>query len=117
MHTELGDEGEIWFGEDAEETLVDWVTKRFEGTSPRILDLGTGNGHLLHVLAEAGFASAQMLGIDYSPAAVQLARAIAKKRGVEDMTFETVDIFSDDLTRLGQFDLVLDKVRDANAST
>ena len=111
MHSELGEEGEIWFGEDSEEVIVDWVIERFDpAASPRVLDLGTGNGHLLHVLAEAGFATSQMVGIDYSPAAIELAEAIAKRRDVEDITFETVDIFSGDLARLGSFDLVLDKV-------
>ena len=107
----FADQPQREFGEDSEEVIVDWVIERFDpAASPRVLDLGTGNGHLLHVLAEAGFATSQMVGIDYSPAAIELAEAIAKRRDVEDITFETVDIFSGDLARLGSFDLVLDKV-------
>lgn len=38
-YTELQDEGEIWFGEDSEETIVDFLTDRFDTSSfTRILD-------------------------------------------------------------------------------
>lgn len=40
------------------------------------LDLGTGNGSLLHALRSAGWAG-RCLGVDYSPGAVALARQVA----------------------------------------
>ena len=53
-----------------------------------------------------------MLGIDYSQPAIDLARAIASKREADGMRFETVDLFdAAQVDRLGQFDLILDKVR------
>ena len=53
-----------------------------------------------------------MLGIDYSQPAIDLARAIATKREADGMRFETVDLFdATQVDRLGEFDLILDKVR------
>ena len=61
------------------------------------LDVGTGNGHLLFELREADEEySGRMVGIDYSPASVKLANAIAEQRALE-VQFEVVDIIKDDL--------------------
>ena len=41
---DIGDEGEVWFGEEAAESMVEWCIDRFgvstdeEATSPTILD-------------------------------------------------------------------------------
>jgi SAM-dependent methyltransferase len=43
------------------------------------LDLGTGNGHLLFALRDAGWCGG-MVGVDYSPASLKLARQIGEIR-------------------------------------
>jgi len=43
------------------------------------LDVGTGNGHLLFALRDAGW-EGYMLGVDYSAASIRLARQIGQKR-------------------------------------
>jgi SAM-dependent methyltransferase len=43
------------------------------------LDLGTGNGHLLFALRDAGWRG-QMLGVDYSAASLKLAKQIGENR-------------------------------------
>lgn len=43
------------------------------------LDIGTGNGHLLFALRDAGW-EGHMLGVDYSPASIRLARQIGQRR-------------------------------------
>lgn len=57
--TEIGDEGEVWFGQESAEEMVEWVIDHFgvstdtAATYPTILDVGCGNAHLLMLLAEA----------------------------------------------------------------
>ncbi|PCH42404.1 S-adenosyl-L-methionine-dependent methyltransferase [Wolfiporia cocos MD-104 SS10] len=81
---EIGDEGEIWFGEDSVEKMVDWALENIPPSAdsmPYILEVGAGNGNLLLALHEAGYAPDRMCGVDYSADAVRLAKAIADSRG------------------------------------
>ncbi|KAF9993171.1 hypothetical protein BGZ80_002825 [Entomortierella chlamydospora] len=91
-----GDIGEIWFGEDSAMKMVDWVEEHYEDikeTCP-VLDLGCGNGHLLLDLAELGFKD--LTGIDYSPAAIQLARAVATDKELDHVIkYEAVDFLAE----------------------
>ena len=61
-------------------------------SEPRyVLDIGTGNGHLLFALMEAQEEDlapgtvdpSRLCGIDYSPASIQLCHSIAENRGNE----------------------------------
>ncbi|KAJ6977337.1 EEF1A lysine methyltransferase 2-like [Populus alba x Populus x berolinensis] len=70
-----------------------------------VLDIGTGNGLLLHELAKQGFSD--LTGVDYSEGAIKLARRLADRDG-----FSNINLLVDDVleTKLGrQFQLVLDK--------
>ncbi|KAK4048992.1 Protein-lysine N-methyltransferase efm4 [Microbotryomycetes sp. JL221] len=90
---EIGDEGEVWFGEDSADKMVQWVERHVPDTATPILDVGTGNGQLLFALAEAGYTS--LTGVDYSAPSTQLAQSIAVAREVEPRpTFITGDILS-----------------------
>ncbi|OAQ22640.1 S-adenosyl-L-methionine-dependent methyltransferase [Linnemannia elongata AG-77] len=91
-----GDIGEIWFGEDSAVKMVDWVEEHYEGEKETcaILDLGCGNGHLLLDLAELGFED--LTGIDYSPAAIELAKAVAEDKEVDHIIkYEAVDFLAE----------------------
>ena len=44
-----------------------------------ILDLGTGNGSTLFQLRQSGAFTGPMLGVDYSPQSIQLARTLAQR--------------------------------------
>jgi len=90
----------------------------------RILDLGTGNGHLLFSLRDEGW-QAELVGVDYSAGSVALARQIAAayrdedgeeytargSDGVPPLTFEEYDIIHGVPGGWLQdgFDVVLDK--------
>lgn len=92
------------FGEDSVERMVDYVAEWLEEESfsepPYVLDLGTGNGHLLFAMLESeemppnALDAPRMLGVDYSPASIQLARAIGAKRGgaCASVKFEEADL-------------------------
>ncbi|CAH1756777.1 10239_t:CDS:2 [Entrophospora sp. SA101] len=70
---EFGDIGEIWFGQDSVEKMV--ISNSSKSTS--ILDIGCGNGHLLLELAK-NHQYTNLVGIDYSSDAIELAKNIAK---------------------------------------
>jgi EEF1A lysine methyltransferase 2 len=92
-------------------------------TSPSILDLGTGNGSTLFQLRLSGHFTGPMVGVDYSPQSIQLARTLAHRYAstdpenrCADIQFQVLDlIHSDPATQpwwpsdAGGFDLVLDK--------
>jgi SAM-dependent methyltransferase len=74
-----GDPGEIWFSLACQHRVVNWLKRQnnvsVEETS--VLDIGCGNGALLIELAGEGFQ--KLTGIDYSPAAVELAKQVAHR--------------------------------------
>ncbi|KAL8772984.1 MAG: hypothetical protein Q9209_002004 [Squamulea sp. 1 TL-2023] len=80
-------------------------------TSTTFLDLGTGNGEMLFLLRSEGGFTGKMLGIDYSPASVELASRIAKQKGYksEEVGFRECDILATEEWEEGEFDVVLDK--------
>lgn len=109
---ELGEEGEVWFGEDAVMRMVKFLENyyiesdtRFASPelAPTVLDLGTGNGNLLFDMLETSadlediVSPASMVGIDYSAASIDLAKAIGKKRGegCDKVTFLQSDLLDD----------------------
>lgn len=102
------DEGEIWFGEDSEDKIVDYLQDNLDITSTTLtcIDLGTGNGHLLFRLRDEGF-QWNLCGLDYSHGSVDLAKSIAQQRGCNDIRFKVSD-FMKDFT-LDKADLILDK--------
>ncbi|KAG9449058.1 hypothetical protein H6P81_009023 [Aristolochia fimbriata] len=129
---EHGHAGEIWFGSEIMEVVVNW-TKNLciniskghtqnlaDGASSKcesveevnkwlpiwsVLDIGTGNGLLLQELAKEGFCD--LTGTDYSEAAIDLARNLAVRGGFTNITFLVDDILETKLER--HFQLVVDK--------
>ncbi|GAO48277.1 S-adenosyl-L-methionine-dependent methyltransferase [Saitoella complicata NRRL Y-17804] len=108
---DIGDEGEVWFGEESEAKILEWLEDNLP-PSPHlhILDLGTGNGHLLFELEEAGYEPQTLHGIDYSPSSISLAKSIAAERGIEGITFEERDITAAlPEGEVGKYNFVVDK--------
>lgn len=136
------DEGTIWFSDTgAEEKVLDYLEQKAEEglliksveeemalgrRSTTFLDLGTGNGHMLFALQDAGFEGV-MMGVDYSDHAVRLAQEINRSRNpqdhhkdcVKDVYFQRCDILSgeklaasrdrDGISIPDEWDVVLDK--------
>ncbi|EIM20569.1 S-adenosyl-L-methionine-dependent methyltransferase [Wallemia mellicola CBS 633.66] len=111
---EIGEEGEVWFGEDSVEKMIDWALDNVpsEESGPTVLDMGTGNGHLLFELVSNGYQGKYLKGVDYSPASVKLSNQIAKSKGdnFEEVAFDVVDVLDkQQISNLGQWDVVMDK--------
>ena len=91
-----GDVGEVWFGEEAGVRVVNWLSdKEQEGeisTEATILDVGCGNGVMSVDLYKEGWT--EVTGVDYSPAAVDLAGKVAQQEDFK-IQFEFCDILED----------------------
>lgn len=85
--------------------LVRWLPE-FEGITSEspILDLGCGNGFTLTELYDEGFRN--LMGVDYSAGAIDLARKIAESEGKE-IEYQVDDILATQLQK--KFQVVMDK--------
>ncbi|KAK4508634.1 hypothetical protein PRZ48_002373 [Zasmidium cellare] len=124
------DEGVIWFDEsNAEDTVLKKLASYAEdrglldSSQTSFLDLGTGNGHMLFAIredededGEMRWQGARMVGVDYSPKSVELARQLDAQRREEggeenEILFEQWDLLGEEPGAWleGGFDVVLDK--------
>lgn len=92
---DVGDVGEIWFGEDSQERILDWI-EGCEEIKPddSIIDLGCGNGMILIELSQRGYTN--LTGVDYSAGAIELAKSIAESNSIDNISFEVADLICDD---------------------
>ncbi|WWD22544.1 hypothetical protein CI109_107037 [Kwoniella shandongensis] len=83
---DVGDEGEVWFGETAVSKMRKWAQKHLPRSSTplRVLECGSGNGTLLLSFltspAEDSPQPFHLTGIDYCDSAAVLAQSIEKTR-------------------------------------
>lgn len=93
---ERGDEGEVWFGADTLDRVVEWsadvIRQHFgeDAEGAQILDVGTGNGTMLVGLAAQGFS--QLSGNDYSLPSLKLARRVLDRHGLQHVLLQEVDL-------------------------
>ncbi|KIY67270.1 S-adenosyl-L-methionine-dependent methyltransferase [Cylindrobasidium torrendii FP15055 ss-10] len=113
-----GDEGEVWFGEDSVEKMIQWAEEHVPtAQGANILEIGSGNGTLLFGLVDAQYDPKHLAGIDYSAGAVKLARNVSQARDAQDVTFNECDFLNDDPavlphmgdTRTACWDVLMDK--------
>ncbi|XP_053489801.1 EEF1A lysine methyltransferase 2 isoform X1 [Ictalurus furcatus] len=105
-YRDIGDVGEIWFGEESMNRVIWWMEKQNTPENAAILDIGTGNGVFLVELAKHGFMN--LTGIDYSSASVELATNVLAEEGLTNITIQEQD-FLNLSPELNEFDLCIDK--------
>ncbi|XP_034040396.1 EEF1A lysine methyltransferase 2 [Thalassophryne amazonica] len=103
---DIGDVGEIWFGEESMNRVLQWMDKAKIQENAAILDIGTGNGVFLVELAKHGYRN--LTGIDYSPASVELARNVLQAEDLREVTVKEMD-FLNSHGELKGFDVCIDK--------
>jgi release factor glutamine methyltransferase len=87
------------------ELLVEEALRRT--TSLRCLDVGTGSG-CIGITIALERPETEVIAIDSSEEAVELARRNAERHGARNITFRRIDFFDDEAMRsLGSFDLVI----------
>lgn len=102
-----GDVGEVWFGEDSEFRILRWLkSSTIVSPNDTVIDLGCGNGMMLVELAREGFT--HLVGVDYSEAAINLAKSVASSHGYDFIQFKVCDIIEGD-SSLCEFNVALDK--------
>lgn len=105
-----GDVGHIWFGAQETKKIIEWLKSQKQiDQSDSIVDIGCGNGMMLIELARAGYSN--LMGTDYSPNAISLAKIIAEKDGFPLIQYEVHDILSSDIpvTLRKEFTVAIDK--------
>ncbi|MCI4382798.1 hypothetical protein PGIGA_G00018930 [Pangasianodon gigas] len=105
-YRDIGDVGEIWFGEESMNRVIRWMEKQNTAENAAILDIGTGNGVFLVELAKHGFKN--LTGIDYSSASVELATNVLAEEGLTNIKVQEQD-FLNPSPELKGFDLCIDK--------
>ncbi|XP_059050351.1 EEF1A lysine methyltransferase 2 [Achroia grisella] len=106
-YDEHGDPGEVWFGEDSAQRVIDWISTSGIDKDISFVDLGCGNGYSLLELARRGFTN--LIGVDYCPEAIMLAKKITKEE-FPSIKYKLFDIIKDDLSNLGtEYGIVHDK--------
>ncbi len=89
--------------------LVDHIVPLVPGLAERlhagirVADVGCGQGHAVNLLARA-FPASDVVGYDFSPDAIRVARAEAEAWGLTNATFDVRDVA--DLAGAGRFDAI-----------
>ncbi|KAG7279901.1 hypothetical protein CRUP_021534 [Coryphaenoides rupestris] len=95
---DIGDVGEIWFGEQSMVRVIRWMEKAKIPKNASILDIGTGNGVFLLELAKEGYTN--ITGIDYSAASVALAKDVLQAEDLSHIsvkgTFDAISLNPED---------------------
>ncbi|KAK4820548.1 hypothetical protein QYF61_000698 [Mycteria americana] len=103
---DIGDAGEIWFGEESMVRIIRWLEKQKVPLDSSVLDIGTGNGVLLIELAKSGYVN--LTGIDYSPSAIQLSEKVREKEGMSNIKLKVEDFLAPS-AELSGFEICIDK--------
>ncbi|XP_054030582.1 EEF1A lysine methyltransferase 2 [Dryobates pubescens] len=103
---DIGDAGEIWFGEESMTRIIRWLEKQKVPLDSSVLDIGTGNGVLLVELARSGYTN--LTGIDYSPSAIQLSEKVREKEGMSHIKLKVEDFLAPS-AELSGFEICIDK--------
>lgn len=94
---DYGDIGEIWFGKDCMKRVVKWMcSSSLVSKSDAVIDLGCGNAALLIDLEKQGFTN--LIGVDYSQEAIQLAQLIKEKEKLINIKLKVQDLLASDIT-------------------
>ncbi|XP_011505668.1 PREDICTED: methyltransferase-like protein 10 [Ceratosolen solmsi marchali] len=88
------DVGEVWFGTDSSIKIVKFISTRLSLSkeSDRIIDVGCGNGMTLVDFAKAGYEN--LIGVDYSQKAIDLARKVVNEEGFPTIKLQVHDIIA-----------------------
>ena len=104
--------GDIWFGKNLQNKLVNYIRSHFPDKNTKILDVGCGNGVFLYKLAKNDYI--KLYGIDYSPDSIEFAKLIIESKEKKHGKKYTIDLFCEDINTKNTiiketFDIIHDK--------
>ncbi|XP_063992211.1 EEF1A lysine methyltransferase 2 [Diachasmimorpha longicaudata] len=106
-----GDVGEVWFGKTNALKVVKCISEDLNlSRTDKIVDIGCGNGWTLVQLAREGFTD--LVGVDYVPSAINLARSVLEDNQVDPCKVQLMvsDVLNpDDDLFLYEFRVIHDK--------
>lgn len=89
------------------EELVEWIKQRHpEGSRKKAMDIGTGSGCIALSLA-AHYRQWEVLAVDVSEDALQVARENSKRLQLENLSFLRLDVLNEDLDIHSEWDLIV----------
>lgn len=88
-----------WFSSDASRIVIDTIKKYYKGKSPKILDVGCGEGRDILFLLDEGY---DVIGIDISTEAINYCKNKAKKE--DKHRFQVVDVCTQNMPE--RFDFI-----------
>ncbi|XP_026747939.1 EEF1A lysine methyltransferase 2 [Trichoplusia ni] len=103
---EHGDPGDVWFGEDSADRVINWICNCGVDKDTAVIDLGCGNGYTLSELAREGLTN--LLGIDYCEEAITLAKKVSNTE-FPHIKYKVFNITQDSVAELGKFGIIHDK--------
>lgn len=84
------EEGDVWLGEESLRIVMTWMRRQkgfaVDPETDKVLDVGCGSGVLCLQLLSEGFR--QVVGIDYSSKAVQVAKKYAAGKKLDGAQYE-----------------------------
>lgn len=87
-----------WFSSTASQIVLDTITKYYAGKSPKILDVGCGEGRDILPLLNQGY---DVIGIDISPEAIHYCQARARAK--DKHRFQVMDVCAQNMAESFDF--------------
>ena len=112
LHNNPSELGDIWFGKNLQKKIVNYIDDNFSDKKINILDIGCGNGVLLHKLSKKKFEN--LFGIDYSIQSINLAKEIITIKEKKHNKKFNINFFQEDINNKSnniniKFDIIHDK--------
>ena len=104
--------GDIWFGKNLQNKLVNYIRSHFPDKNTKILDVGCGNGVFLYKLAKNDYNN--LYGIDYSPDSIEFAKMIIDSKEKKYGKKYKINLYCEDINTKNKiinetFDVIHDK--------
>jgi SAM-dependent methyltransferase len=87
-NNELG--GEVWFGDQVQSKVINYIEKNFSDKDIKILDLGCGNCEFLISLVDLEYSN--LYGVDYSGVSIDFANVKLKSLNIDCIKLDQADL-------------------------
>jgi len=105
-------ESHVWFGNQVQKKVVEYINKEFTDKNVSIIDIGCGNAVFLIKLFKAGFTN--LKGVDYSQSSIDLAQKLIQDKSEKLLRLDQalslgVEDINNPTTPFNYFKIICDK--------